>query len=227
MRAWEPEKAELKNGGKPWRAFKVYRDMGPGRTLRAAAEVIYGPGVEHGVRTVEGWSSKFDWVERIAAMDARDEMMMNEAIEEAERSKAKEFAERQHRLRERLLENAELAAEQERAMLEYPLTETIRVEGDPEDPAREVTYVIRPAGWNKNTAARMRAIARTSVAPYGSHTPADGEDEGNRQPLKNTRGLRDATDRLLEQLELAAESGTGEGESFGPGPSGDPELGDT
>lgn len=48
-----------------YQAFCVYRDMGPGRSIRAAAEEL---GVTE--RMLYFWSSKFRWVNRAAAYDA-------------------------------------------------------------------------------------------------------------------------------------------------------------
>lgn len=226
MRAWEPEEGELKNGGKAWRAFKTYRDMGPGRNLRAVARALYGERQERGRRTVEKWSSKFDWVERVSAMEARDEMIRNEAVQLWEESEEREFIATQRRLRKKALECAEKALDNEMRMLDYPLTVQETVQPDPEDPDGMVTYVIHPAGWNKNTAARMHAIAKASLG--NMHDVEEFEtDDGDEipNPVPNTKEVRDATDRFLEQLEQARERGTGPPEPSGPGGSGEPPLG--
>jgi hypothetical protein len=60
-RAFERQDEE---SAKAYRAFAVYRDLGPERTLRAVAEALYGIRWKYGKRTVEKWSSSFDWVAR-------------------------------------------------------------------------------------------------------------------------------------------------------------------
>lgn len=50
-------------------AFKVYRDLGPGRTMKKAMEIIKGRqkgrrGV--GLASIEKWSTQYDWQRRIS-----------------------------------------------------------------------------------------------------------------------------------------------------------------
>ena len=48
-------------------AFTLYRDMGPGRSLRGLAELLHRrPSY---IRTLKGWSAAFHWQERVAEAD--------------------------------------------------------------------------------------------------------------------------------------------------------------
>lgn len=166
-RAWEPAEGEAtgRNGGKPWAAFKVYRDLGPGRTLRVAAAAFYGHTVDtlptHHHDTFKRWSSKYDWVARARAYDDWFAFHDRSVIEEFQRAKAHEFAERQMALKEQLLVNAEKAAEQASQMLDWPLTEQTVVREGPE--GEDVTYVFVPAGWSKATARAYQDMAAGAV----------------------------------------------------------------
>ena len=156
MRAFEPQPGE---SSKAFSAFKVYRDSGPNRSLAKTAETYYGS--RKNLAQIGVWSSKFEWVDRARAYDDWLTMRDRAIIEEHEQAKAVEFAERQIALKEKLLSNAEKAADQAEKMLEWPLTEQ-RVTREEED-GSEVTYIFIPARWNKETARRLHDMAATAV----------------------------------------------------------------
>ncbi len=146
MLAWERQQEE---SDKAYAAFATYRDLGPERSLRAVAEAIYGVRAKHGKRTVEKWSSRHGWVDRVTALEARDEMLRREAVERHMRSKAHDFASRQAALLERMLGQAEKAADNADEMLEWPLAEQrILKEGEV---GEDVTVIVMPARWTKAT----------------------------------------------------------------------------
>lgn len=165
MLAWERREGET---DKAWYGFQLYRDMGPERTLRAVAEALYGDRAKYGLRTVEKWSSRFEWRDRVRALEARDDMIRREAVEDHLRTRAAEFAETQLRIAEKLLENSEKAAGQAEKMLEWPLTEqrVVREEGGVD--GEDVTYVFMPAGWSKATARTMHDMAASAVGGFWS-----------------------------------------------------------
>ncbi len=69
-------------------AFSVYRDLGPTRSIDAAWRTTQ-TGQNRGKRAPsawEGWSSRFDWVERAAAYDAHIERIGLEARQKALRA---------------------------------------------------------------------------------------------------------------------------------------------
>jgi hypothetical protein len=144
--AWERQPGE---SDKAYAAFATYRDLGPERSLRAVAEHLYGVRAGYGVRTVEKWSSRHGWVDRVIALEARDEMVRREAVERHMSSKAHDFASRQAALLERMLGQAEKAADNADEMLKWPLAEQrILKEGEL---GEDVTVIVMPARWTKAT----------------------------------------------------------------------------
>ncbi len=66
-----------KESGPAWEAFTVYRDLDIGRTLAAAAAHLH-----KSVTVVGGWSSRFSWRERVAALEAaKDKAIQDGAME--------------------------------------------------------------------------------------------------------------------------------------------------
>lgn len=192
MRAFEREPGE---SGKAFAAFEVYRSLGPGRSLRTVAEHVYGTRWKTGKRTVEKWSSRFDWVDRVAAFNARDAMIAREAVEEHLRSKASELAARRAALVEKNLEVSERAAEQALLMLRWPLVEKIVGEEDGQ------TILAIPAKWTKSNVKQMFEIA---VAGGTGSFPNPDEDN-----LESEWDFSDMTDeeikdyiRLSEKLKV-------------------------
>jgi hypothetical protein len=145
---------------KAWAAFRVYRGLGVGRSLQKAANLFYGrSGASKG--QLEVWSSKHAWVQRCRAWDDFLEIERRDAVEEHLATEAAEFRARQLALKEKLLENAEKAAEQASKMLDWPLAEQ-HVLRESED-GTEVTYVFLPARWSKETARRYQEMAVNAV----------------------------------------------------------------
>lgn len=130
----------------------------------------------------------------MSAWDDWQEMIARHAIEEHERGKAQDYAGRLSRIREGMLENSEIAVQQERKMLDWPLTEQRVVNQDD-----EVTYIFMPAGWNKSTVAAMRALAAGALTGSWS-APED---------LDTATSFDDLTDHEMATfIELAEKLGT-------------------
>jgi hypothetical protein len=87
---WERQPGE---SSRAFGAFCVYRDLGPRRSLRAAAEKFYERRSAAVLRQCNTWSSAFHWVERASARDKHLDAEARRAQEEARR----EMAERQAR----------------------------------------------------------------------------------------------------------------------------------
>jgi hypothetical protein len=174
MRAWEPQVGELKSGGKAWRAFCAFRDLGPGRTLRQAAAVFYGcPDGEpkpHQYDQLKRWSAKFDWQERARSLDARDEMVRRLALEDYMKKQAEDYATREAKITERILEIREAACEQSLKMLGWPLAEQ-RVSRN--EDGENVTIILSPARWTKSTAIQLAQLAADSMISAGAHDEGD------------------------------------------------------
>jgi len=171
MRAFEPQPKE---SSKAFAAFKCYRDAGPQRSLVRACESYYGSTAN--LAQIKVWSSKFDWVARARSYDDWLTMHAQAAIEEFQQTKAAEFAERQMALREKLLANAEKAADQAARILDWPLTSQKVIRED--EDGNEITYLFLPSKWSKSTAKTFQDMAATAVV--GSWTTAR-PDEGERE----------------------------------------------
>jgi hypothetical protein len=173
---WEPQPNE---SSQAYHAFQLYRDLGPDRTLRQGAALYYHGTTERlptngQLANIKKWSTKHSWLARVRALEVRDAMIAREAVEEHFKSRAADFAERQAKLRERWLENAEKAARQAGLMLDYPLT-TQRVVHDEDN--EQITYVFQPTGWSKATAATLQNLSVTAAT--GAAGQSDREDDGS------------------------------------------------
>jgi hypothetical protein len=79
---WEQQPRET---ARAFAVFCVYRDLGPSRTLRAAAAAFYQRSTASTERQVDKWSSAFRWVERASAWDRHLDAAARRAHEEAQR----------------------------------------------------------------------------------------------------------------------------------------------
>lgn len=143
---------------KAFEAFRTYRDLGTSRTLRTVSELLYEARSEYGIRTVEKWSSRFDWVQRVRGYEDWREMLRREVLAEHLENQAKDHAQREAELRERALRVREMALDQSEKMLSWPMSEQRVIHEDSED-GETVVYEFRPAGWNKATALSMYRMA--------------------------------------------------------------------
>ena len=87
---WEQQPRE---SARAFGAFCAYRDLGPRRTIRAAALKFYGRSTAAVLRQCSTWSYTFQWVERASAWDRHLDAEARQAQEVARR----EMAERQAR----------------------------------------------------------------------------------------------------------------------------------
>ena len=72
----EPELWERQQGetARAYEAFCIYRDMGANRSLRKVVQQL-----DKNLTTIGDWSTKYDWVKRVAAWDAeQDRIARNE-----------------------------------------------------------------------------------------------------------------------------------------------------
>jgi hypothetical protein len=147
VRAWERQEGET---SRAYEAFSAYRDLGSARSLAKVGQL----------------SAAHAWVDRVAALEARDEIVRREAVEEYLTSQAEDHAEREGRIAEILLTVREEAAKQALAIVTWPLSEQ-RILQEDED-GNEITVIVMPARWSKNTAiglARLAAGAVPGLAP--------------------------------------------------------------
>jgi hypothetical protein len=79
---WEQQPRE---SSRAFGAFCIYRDLGPRRSLRAAAAAFYGRTTATLERQVDKWSRAFRWVERASAWDRHLDAEARQAQEQARR----------------------------------------------------------------------------------------------------------------------------------------------
>jgi hypothetical protein len=152
LRAWERQPGET---SRSYEAFCTYRDLGTARSLANVGEVL-----GKSKALMERWSAAHSWVDRVEALEARDEMLRREAVEEHLRAIAEDHASREVRIQEKLLEIRERAASQSAKILEWPLTEQ-RVIRD--EDGEDTTFIIMPVRWSKNTAIGLAQLAAGAV----------------------------------------------------------------
>lgn len=100
---WERQPAE---SAQAFEAFAKYRDMGVNRSLRKVVQEI-----NKSLTTIGEWSSKHDWVKRVAAWDAeQDRIARNEMMAEmaATRKKQRQQAQKMQEKGMELLESIRL-----------------------------------------------------------------------------------------------------------------------
>lgn len=99
--AWEQQRDE---SVKAYRAFCVYRDLGPERSLDRVAEMLYPTkeGRKGRKRAATGrlqeWSSRHRWVERARTHDAEAARIDRETWEQEQREMAKKRVRVSHRM---------------------------------------------------------------------------------------------------------------------------------
>ena len=163
MRLYDREPDE---SAKAFAAWSVYRDLGPQRSLQSASELYYGHAGN--VRQFQRWSKRFGWRDRSKAYDLEREALRREAVQEYLRSEVEDYAAREARIQRGLLEVREVALEQAKAMLKWPLTEQ-RIVYEDED-GEERTVIAMPAGWTKATIVGLAQLAA------GLRTPSYGPE---------------------------------------------------
>jgi hypothetical protein len=89
--SWERRRGET---GPAYRAFEGYRELGPGRSVHRAAQVV-----GKSTRLLERWSARWGWVERAAAWDDAQSRAAHEAALEEVRREEKQLFEDARRLR--------------------------------------------------------------------------------------------------------------------------------
>ncbi len=161
MRAFERQPSESQ---KAYNAFQKYLALGPERTLAAAADEVYGR-YKKGTRRqapgkIKEWAKRFDWHARAQAWDDVLAMARLEGIEEEQRRKARDHAERELALDERFLAFKEKVLPKMEQMADFPLA-TQKVKREEKDEQGTVVYQevhVHPAKWSWTTLASLMEV---------------------------------------------------------------------
>lgn len=149
MLAWERQAGE---SSRAYEAFSAYRDLGPARSLAKVGQML-----GKSTALMERWSVEHSWVDRVAALEARDEMLRREAVEAHAKAHAEDRARREAALLDRALGVREAAMGQAETMVSWPLARQEVVREGPD--GSEATYVFMPSGWSKATVVAMYGLA--------------------------------------------------------------------
>jgi hypothetical protein len=98
---WEQRPGE---SSRAFGAFCAYRDLGPRRSLRAAAEAFYRRSSAAVLRQLQTWSATYGWVERGNAWDRHLDAEACHAQEKARREMAERHAQEARGLQSKALE---------------------------------------------------------------------------------------------------------------------------
>jgi hypothetical protein len=98
---WEKQTGE---SARAFGAFRAYRDLGPCRSLRAAAEAFYRRSSAAVLRQLKTWSAAFGWVERANAWDRHLDAEARREQETARREMAQRHAQEARALQAKALE---------------------------------------------------------------------------------------------------------------------------
>lgn len=187
---WETQPGE---GAKAYEAFRTYRDLGTNRTMRRAGEIL-----GKSESTLQDWSSRWRWTDRIRAYDAYLGAMLTAEAERQQREAAATWAGRQQVIREQEYALAQGLREKVEEMLKHPITRVRRVRKVVQG-GRVVNLItlIEPADWSVGTMAPLlREFSRTS------RLSAEMVTEGARAPSPDpsSEGMSDVDAYLLDMV---------------------------
>lgn len=150
---WERQPGE---SSKAFRAFTIYRDMGPARSVKQAYREYTGKHDFQGdvgkARYFQKWNIGTGWVKRAEAYDAHIERLTREAEEEALRQSAGRWAIRMEELREAEYQAGISLLQKATKMLEFPLEQVVEKNGGQ-------TIIHVPADWKVSDAVNLLKAA--------------------------------------------------------------------
>lgn len=144
----------IRQEGEPAKAYagaQIYFELGKDRTLKKVAERV---GVTD--RTIQNWSSRWNWIERAAAFDRHNQtsklQIEEEELRRSAREEAQRWAEKRAALREEAFDLGSQLISRAKEMLRFPLHEAKRNE-------KEQTVIIKPVKWNANSLVNTLRLA--------------------------------------------------------------------
>lgn len=131
MKPWEPQKGESMPAFQAWSRFV---EMGDNRSTRAVAQQL-----GKSAALIARWSSRWGWVERIAAWSAHMAEIEQRGRERALGNEAEDWAKKQIRIADLLVDKSE-------KMLAFPLATQKSQDGK---------TIVEPARWSFGDAAKL------------------------------------------------------------------------
>lgn len=149
-------------------AFRTYLDMGDGRSLAKLGRK-WG---KHRT-TIEQWSVKWRWQERLNAKIEHDTMVEQEARDAKLRAKADEWARREQALREDRWNLAQRILARIDKMLQFPVARSTTKGGK---------TIVMPSKWTDSSIAQLTGaadkLAALAVGAPTEHAQVTGKDGG-------------------------------------------------
>jgi hypothetical protein len=183
---WEQQAGE---SARAFGAFRTYRDLGPRRSLRAAAEAFYGRVAAALERQVDKWSRAFHWVERANAWDQHLDAEARQAQEQARREMGERHAQEARALQAKALERLRSLRPEELGPTELLrfLVESARLErlalGEPDSVQRQEVTGRGGAPLHFSLEAVVSAARELEKSEHdteqrrGSETPPEGNSQ--------------------------------------------------
>jgi hypothetical protein len=174
--------------GRAFSAFRMYRDMGPDRSLENV-RLSLGKSESYS-SSIFNWSTKYEWVERSALYDNHLDQQQRK---ESEKSIAFWEAQRQQSLLANL-ETARMMRERLHEMMSHPLTKQIMKSVG----GREVTMIM-PAKWTFSTVASLAKVMAEMEAATIGEALAGAVDSGFDPETATLEELREYVNRTRKK----------------------------
>jgi hypothetical protein len=182
---WEQQPGE---SARAFGAFCAYRDLGPRRSLRAAATAFYGRASAALERQLDKWSRDFGWVERANAWDRHLDAEARQAQEEARREMVERHLREARSLQGKALQRLQALTPEELGpaeLLRY-IVEAVKLErltlGEPDTVQRHELTGRGGAALHFSLEEAVTAARELEEAEHGSVQRDGSETVQDRSP---------------------------------------------
>jgi len=147
----KPWERQPKETAKQYQAFAIYRDLqAETRSLLAVTVKLYGKEVKHARGSIQVWSSRNNWKERVRAWDNHLEAVRIRQIEEAARVEQGMLDDERRELKLAVLRFSKRAIAKAEQMLDFPLAQVVTTEEN-----GRVTNIVKPGKFAIRDASLM------------------------------------------------------------------------
>jgi hypothetical protein len=182
---WEQQSGE---SSRAYGGFCAYRDLGPRRSLHAAATAFYGRASPSRERQLDKWSRAFGWVERTSAWDRHLDAEARQAQETARREMVERHLREAHTLQGKALQRLQALTPEELGpteLLRY-IVEAVKLErlllGEPDTVQRHELTGRGGSALHFSLEDAVTAIRELEEAERGSVQRDGGETVQDRSP---------------------------------------------